>query len=145
MEHIELGLFGKALLNGDTTKTLLLESAVAEKAVVTAPRPPALPPPERYIHPELKQRCGGSRTRHGTDTTVVGWAIERMTGDFTLNDIAKLLKQEGWPLFNAKISVVLTRLQRQGRIQVIQNGRGPVPSVFRNPESSEETPVPAAA
>jgi hypothetical protein len=135
---LDSGVLGWALQRSPATKTLLLE-ATAEPAV---PEPsPAPPRPKPYIHPELEPLSHG---RYGTDTRVVSWAIGRMTENFTLKDISKLLKREGNPMHNAKISVVLTRLKRNGRIQEIECGRGPNASVFRKPESSFNSPVPAA-
>ncbi|MDQ6624930.1 MAG: hypothetical protein M3Y69_02135 [Verrucomicrobiota bacterium] len=142
LRGLELGALGKALLTTDGTKTLLL-AAPAEKPADVAPPPPALPRPKPYRHPELEKLCPPNL--HGRDTMAVRWAIERMTGDFTLIDIAKLLKTEGQPMGNPKISVVLTRMQRHGHIQVIEYGRGPVPTVFRNPNVTDETPVAEAA
>lgn len=127
---LDSGVLGLILQGSPTTKTLLLEaktdSAVPEPA-------PALPRPKPNIHPELEPFSHG---RYGTDTKVVSWAIGRMTEDFTLKDISKLLKREGSPMHNAAISVVLTRLKRNGRIHEIKCGKGPVPSVFRTPQSS---------
>jgi hypothetical protein len=135
---LDSGVLGWALQRSPATKTLLLEaktdSAVPEPA-------PALPRPKPYIHPELESL---SRGMYGSDTRVVSWAIARMSEDFTLNDISKLLKREGNPMRHAKISVVLTRLKGNGRIQEIKCGRGPNASVFRKPESSVNSPVPAA-
>lgn len=131
LEGVELGAFGKALL-GNHRDALLLDAASQPAPEAPAPPPaPELPPPKPYVHPELEKLCHG----HGRDTALVQWAINRMTGEFTLHDIAKLLKQEGAPLRNPKISVVLTRLQGQERIQVVKCGRGPVPSVFRKAEN----------
>ena len=91
------------------------------------------------MHPKLEHLR--SRRLHGSDTATVVWAVDRMTTDFSLHDVSKLLAREGYALKNAKISVVLTRLQRQGRIHMIQPGSGPIPARFRQPESA----IPAAA
>jgi hypothetical protein len=98
------------------------------------PAPVALPPKppvERYIHPELKH---WSFQGHGANTNLVRWAIQRMTGDYSLHDIAALLEREGRGLFPADISVVLTRLKRRGEIEEITRSAGPKPAVFRTPE-----------
>lgn len=134
---LDLGVLSWALQRSPATKPLLLE----EKTESAVPEPPpALPPPKAYIHPELHALCRG---KYGSDTRVVSWAIERMTDDFTLKDISKLLKREGNPVRHTKISVVLTRLKRNGRIQEIKCGRGPNASVFRKPESSADPAVSA--
>jgi hypothetical protein len=134
---LDSGVLGWALQRSPATKTLLLE-ATAEPAV---PKPaPALPRPKPYIHPELESLSGGM---YGRDTRVVSWAIARMSEDFTLNDISKLLKREGSGILNAQISVVLTRLKRNGRIQEVKCGRGPNASVFRKPESTGHSAVPS--
>src|SRR5665213_1730518 len=133
LRAIELGALGKALLGEDTPGTLLLEGT-AEKATEPAPAPvaPALPRPKPYMHPEIEALYHG-RGLHGRDTLTVSWAIRRMTEDFTLNDIATLLKREGAPMRNAKISVVLTRLKKRGEIQEIRRGGGRTAALFAGP------------
>lgn len=131
---VELGAFSKALLSTDKAKTLLLDDAAAEKPAEAAPPPPpGLPRPKPYVNPELAQLVGQNGRRHGSDTVVVRWAIERMTEDFTLNDIARLLKREGSPMQNAQISVVLTRLKRRGEIHEIRRGGGRTGALFAKP------------
>ena len=98
-----------------------------ESAPVAVP-PPA--PPERYIHPDLKK----FGDRHGRSTAMVQWAIHRLSGDYTLNDVHALLAQEGRPLQKAEISVILTRLKSRGEIAEIQRGNGRKPAVFRKPQ-----------
>ena len=55
--------------------------------------------------------------------------------DYTLTDIAALLRREGYPMGSAEISVVLTRLKGRGEIEEIRRGGGRTPAVFRKPES----------
>jgi hypothetical protein len=141
LHGVELGAFGKALLTNHRDALLLDVAPQPAAEALAQPAAPELPPPKPYVHPEL-ENVGH---HHGRDTAVVQWAINRMTSDFTLHDVAKLLKQEGAPLKNAQISVVLTRFHSQGRIQVIKLGRGPVPSVFQTAESNAQAVVPAAA
>jgi hypothetical protein len=47
-----------------------------------------------------------------------------MTDDYTVGDIAALLKREGYRMPSAHVSVVLTRLKRRGEIEEISAGRG---------------------
>jgi hypothetical protein len=93
--------------------------------------PPPWTPPPRKIIPELEKLLN----LHGRDSRLVQWAIARMTHDFSLTDIAALLKREDYPVENSKISVVLTRLKGRGEIQEIKPGSGPNPAVFRKPEN----------
>ncbi|HEX3966356.1 MAG TPA: hypothetical protein VHW70_00185 [Edaphobacter sp.] len=102
--------------------------------VTTTPEPPALPPPappERYVHPELKELTRGDCS---SDTQIVRWAIGQMTRDYTLHHLAALLEREGAPRATSKISVVLSRLKARGEIEQIQSGQGPIPALFRRPE-----------
>jgi hypothetical protein len=133
LRAVELGALGKALLGEAMPGTLLLEET-AEKPIEPAPAPvaPALPRPKPYMHPELEALYHGSGL-HGRDTLKVSWAVRRMTEDFTLNDIATLLKREGAPMYNAKISVVLTRLKTRGEIQEIRRGGGRTAALFAKP------------
>jgi hypothetical protein len=105
-----------------------------------APQPVAPPrwtPPPRKINPELEKLRRG----HGGDSRLVQWAIARMTDDFSLTDIAALLKREDYGLKGSQISVVLTRLKRRGEIQEIKRGSGPNPAVFRKAESVAPPPI----
>lgn len=61
------------------------------------------------------------------------WATRRMTADYTLRDLGTLLRQEGYFLTSAEISVVLTRLKGRGEIEEIKPGQGRTPAVFRKP------------
>jgi hypothetical protein len=98
---------------------------------------PAPPPVEHYVHPELK----AMRHMHGINGKNVSWAIQRMTCDYTLRDIAALLEREGLIMAPAEISVVLTRFKMRGEIEEIRPGGGRTPAVFRkvtNAGSSEQ-------
>jgi hypothetical protein len=128
--------------NGHGPKSLELASLVSaltpSQPAVDLPELPAAtpalsppPPPQEYIHPELK----AIGSRFGNGTKIVGWAIQRMTDDFSLRDIAALLKREGCPMRSAKVSVVLTRLKSRGQIEEIQRSSGPIPAIFRKPEN----------
>jgi hypothetical protein len=96
-----------------------------------ADAPPRWTPPPPKINPELQKLHHG----HGGDSRLVKWAIARMTDDFSLTDIAALLKREDYLLKTSKISVVLTRLKGRGEIQEIKRGSGPNPAIFRKPEN----------
>lgn len=125
LKTLDFGVLGSALRLGPA-KTLLLESPAAEAASA----PPKLPPVKPYMHPDLAPLWG----RHGGNTAIVRWAIQRMTADYSLTNIQRLLKSQGAPLRNAEISVVLTRLKSTQQIEEIAFGRGPKGSVFRKPD-----------
>lgn len=115
---------------------LLLDPAQEVQSPPAAlPPPPSTqnpaPIPQRKINPELEKLGFG----YGCYTDVVKWAIQRMTTDYSLLDIAALLEREGRTLHGARISVALTRLKRRGEIQEIKRGAGPKPAVFRKPEN----------
>ena len=102
---------------------------------VELPPAPALPPEPHvppYIHPELQELGNG----HGSYGKIVAWAIKQMKDNYSLRDIAALLEREGYPMRPAHISVVLTRLKSRGEIEEIQRGSGPIPAVYRKPESA---------
>jgi hypothetical protein len=106
------------------------------KECTPAPAPAALPPvppPERYVHPELKH---GNFAGHGAHANLVRWAIARMTHDYSLHDILALLKREGRGLRAPEVSVVLTRMKARGEIEEIRRSAGPHPALFRKPESA---------
>ena len=71
----------------------------------------------------------------GCNGRAVSWAIQQMTEDYTVNDIASLLKREGFKMRGAEISVVLTRMKGRGQIEEISSGCGRRASVFRKPEN----------
>lgn len=126
---IELGFLASALASAPPAALL------PKCATEVSPAPPALPAPPpvpRYVHPEL----AAIKYRHGANTTVVAWAIQRMTDDYSLLDIRALLEREGYPLQSSEISVVLTRLKRRGKIEEVQCGSGPHLSIFRKPENA---------
>ncbi len=147
---------------GNLVATLLPSRPTVELKELPASLPPptsaALPPPppvERYMHPELKAI---RYDLHGGNGRRVSWAIQRMTDDYSLRDIAALLKREGAPMGFPEISVVLTRLKARGEIEEIRRSAGPHPALFRKPESpvslvatsedsvaNTETPAMAAA
>lgn len=135
---LDLSVLGSALLRSPQ-KALVLESAATEdsttSALPPAPEPAALPPPPppppRYVHPDFNDwKFRG----HGGDSAAVRWAIERMTGDFSLPEIATLLEREGRGLKNSQISVVLTRLKGRGELDELERSNGPKPAVFRRPD-----------
>ena len=98
----------------------------------TPPGLPDKPPTPPYVHPDLQ----GLANRFGQNGQAVSWAIERMTDDYSLRDIAALLKREGHPMRSAEISVVLTRLKKRGEIEETAPGHGPIPAVFRKVHSA---------
>jgi hypothetical protein len=131
--------------NGQGPKSLELGSLVSaltppRRAVASpeqtaespaTPPPPPGHPPKPYIHPELE----AIGSRFGNGTKIVRWAIQRMTVDYSLRDIAALLEREGRPTRSSEISVVLTRLKSRGEIEEIQRSSGPIPALFRKPEN----------
>ena len=102
---------------------------------------PPPPPPEPYMHPELK----AIGSWHGANTTRVEWAIARLTGDYTLQDIQALLAREGRRLQGAEISVILSRLKKRGKIEEIRPGIGRKPSIFRKAPDAGGSETTAAA
>ena len=127
------------------TLTSALPAGTRRAPVVNAP-PAQLPAPKPvpyvkpYIDPELEELLEHNRTH----VAVVRWAIERMTDDFSLADIRKLLARAGYSLVGPEISVVLTRLKRQGEIEEIERAHGPTPAMFRKPEAGISTDSDAA-
>jgi hypothetical protein len=98
-----------------------------------APAPKNLPGPvARKINPAL----AALRSEHGGNGKAVSWAIEQMTGDYTLRDIRALLEREGYQMPHAEISVVLTRLKQRGEIDEIRRGGGRTPAVYRKPDNA---------
>ena len=130
LSSLALGVLGSALLHGPQ-KAMVIESTPTKDAPQPAALPPPPPPPPRYVHPDLSHYRFHS---HGGDSEAVRWAIKRMTGDFSLTDIAALLKREGGFLQNSQISVVLTRLKSRGELEEIARSQGPKPAVFRRPD-----------
>jgi hypothetical protein len=108
----------------------LTETTAPEAEAVPAP---VAPPPQAYMHPELRALA---QVSHGTNSRLVSWAIERMTDDYSLSDLAALLKREGHPLAGPQLSVVLSRLKRRGEIQEVKPAAGPYPAIYRKPESA---------
>jgi hypothetical protein len=135
---VELG----TLVSGLARSTPAL-SLPAEAPTVAPPVPPILPAPppvKRYIHPELEKFYFRG---HGRNSSLVSWAIQRMTADYSLREIQTLLDREGAPLQSAEISTVLTRLKARGEIEEIKCSAGPYPALFRGPESPSD-PEPTA-
>ena len=134
LSSLELGVLASALLHRPQ-HTVVIESTATSDAVPAPelPQPAALPPPPpapRYVHPDLSDwKFHG----HGGDSEAVRWAIMRMTEDFSLTDVAALLKREGRPLKSSQISVVLTRLKSRRELEEIARSQGPIPAVFRRP------------
>ena len=109
---------------------------VEVKELSASPPLPALPPKppvQRYVHPELK---AFPNNMHGRNGRQVWWAIQRMTEDYSLHDIAAMLEREGAPMGSPEISVVLTRLKARGEIEEVRSSAGPHPALFRKPESA---------
>lgn len=135
---IDVGAFLPAFLVSPGATPPGAHVPLLEYASVAAPRPA---PPEHYIHPELKE----FRNRHGGNTWKVKWAIDRLSGDYTLKDIHALLAREGSPLQGAEISVILTRLKRRREITEVRPGNGRKPAVFRKPQAPGDQQHEAAA
>lgn len=107
---------------GNSAATLLLANAI----------PVAAPPPPPKMNPELEALS----TSYGGLGRVVSWAIERLSGEFTLRDIAAVLAGEDWRITGAEISVVLSRLKRRGEIVEVRFGCGRRPTVYRKAASA---------
>ena len=135
---IDIGALFPALLANPEAVSSARQLTLLESAPVALPPPP---PPEPYMHPELK-RLG---SRHGVNTMAVQWAIDRLTGDYTLQDIQALLKQEGRPLQSAEISVILSRLKTRGKIAEIRRGNGRAPAIFRKQQLATDEQTETAA
>ena len=147
-----LDVYDKYAANGNPPVSMQLSNLVAgllpSRPAVELTDLPASPPPvpvatafpssspvERFVHPELN---GGQFSGHGSTAGLVRWAVERMTSDFSLNDVDAMLKREGAPRSRPEISVVLTRLKRRGEIEEIQPAAGPHPAVYRNPNPADD-------
>ncbi len=96
--------------------------------------PPSMPP--AYAPPKVNADLRGLRSGYGGNGQAVWWAIQQMTEDYSLRDLASLLKREGGAMRSAEISVILTRLKKRGQIEEIRCGRGRRGSVFRKPASA---------
>ncbi len=136
---IDIGALFPALLANPEAVSSARQLTLLESAPIALPPPP---PPEPYIHPELKEI---GTWRHGSNTLTVLWAIDRLTGDYTLKDIHALLKQEGRLLQSAEISVILSRLKSRGKIAEIRCGNGRTPSIFRKPQPANDEQTEDAA
>lgn len=126
----------KSMELGSLVSALLPSTSDVSSKGLGAPPPPPPAPVTRYMHPELR----AIGTGYGNNGPIVWWAIQRMTHDYSLRDIAALLEREGSWIKSSEISVVLTRFKRRGKIKEIERGHGPIPAVYRKPES---TTVPA--
>ena len=82
---------------------------------------------------------------YGGGIRVVTWAIRQMAGDFTVRDIAAELRQAGCPIRIQKISVVLNRMEDEGKIEEVTKGRGRTPSLFRATAGVTALPLELAA
>ncbi len=109
-------------------------AALPSAAIVAEPTPSVAPVaaiPPRYIHPEL-----AVLPKNHTNGDVVAWAMRQMTEDYTVGDLAALLKREGYALPGDKISVVLSRLKGRGQIVEVRRGRGRGGSLYRQSTSA---------
>lgn len=129
-QSLELGPLAMRLI-GPVPEMARIPAALPEPASQPVAPPRYVPPPQK-----VNQELALLHRNHGGDTRVVKWAIARMTEDFSLTNIATLLKREDYPLKGAEISVVLTRLKGRGEIQEIRRGSGPNPAVFRKLENA---------
>ena len=127
-ESLDLGLLTSALVRP-------VHDLPSERPPLPAPAPaslPPAPPPKPYIHPELEELTKHSRT----NVAIVRWAIARITEDFSVADIRKLLEHEGYSLGGPQISVVLTRMKNQGEIEEIESPRGRLGAIFTKAQAS---------
>lgn len=115
--------------------------APAEVLRLEAPAQPLLEEGnrERFTPPKVNPALAAIRAAHGAKSAVVAWAIERMTVDYTVSDLAALLAREGHRMPSVEISVVLTRFKAQGKIEEIKCGRGRRASVYRKPVNTAAT------
>jgi hypothetical protein len=60
----------------------------------------------------------------------VSWVLQRITGTFTVRDIAAVLEGEGCPIPVEKLSVIVNRMKFH-QITELRNGRGRTPSLFQ--------------
>jgi hypothetical protein len=102
-----------------------------EDGAESSPAPVNQPAP---LAPKINPALAALGSGFGRNGKAVSWAIQQMTEDYTLNDIAALLQREGFQMRGAEISVVLTRMKRRGQIEEISGGRGRKAAVFRKPE-----------
>ena len=108
------------------------------------PAPPAPVPPPRYIHPEL----AAFENIYGSSATVVKWAINRMTDDYTVRDLAAHLQREGRGMETAHISLILANLKNRGEIEQLKPSSGATPALYRkpaNPPNEESDAVTSGA
>ena len=128
----------KSMELGSLVSALVSSTSDVSSRELGAPPPPApaespaQAPVTRYVHPELRPMIH----QYGNNGKIVSWAIQRMTGDYSLRDIAALLEREGSEIKSSEISVVLTRLKRRGKIKEIESGRGPIPAVYLKPDGT---------
>ena len=54
-----------------------------------------------------------------------------MTGDYSAGDLANLPDREGLVMTPAKIPLVLTRMEKRGKIEAVRRGSGRRASIFR--------------
>jgi len=117
------------------------ESERPTNAQAAAPSVEATPPvpvtPEVNLQALSKGYGGGIRA--------VTWAIRQMTTDFTVRDIAAVLRQAECPMGVEKVSVVLNRMKRDGKIIEVTKGRGRAPSLFRATPLVTTSPLELAA
>ncbi len=99
-------------------------------AAPETPPAPVRPPP--YFHPELKA-IGGCQ---GSSRKVVEWAINRMTDDYTVRDLAALLIREGRPMQSDHISLILARMKNRGEIEQLKPSSGATPAAYRKPANA---------
>lgn len=120
------------LLRADCDKTLAVPAqAPAASRVELAPvaepapsDPPVAPPPVNLQLQALSTGWAGTGR-------AIRWVLQRMTGEFTLHDVAEALQNEGCPIPRPKLSVVLNRMMCEREITQIRSGRGRTPAVFR--------------
>ncbi|MEO6740058.1 MAG: hypothetical protein ABIP20_07390 [Chthoniobacteraceae bacterium] len=137
---VDVGALLPGLLAHPGTVTPTREIPLLESAPAALP-PPAPRVPIPPVHPELQKLGGG----HGVYTAMVQWAIGRLTGDYTLQDIHAVLTREGRALQTPEISVILSRLKKRRQIIQIHRGNGRTPSIFRKPPLVSNEPTEAAA
>ena len=126
--------------------------AACDAVAAREPEPEARPEPEAprvlpaapvHVLPQVNLQALSQG--YGGGIRLVTWAIRQMPGDFTVRDLAAALRQAGCPMRIAKISVVLNRMEDEGKIEEVTKGRGRTPSLFRATARAIAVPLELAA
>jgi hypothetical protein len=72
-----------------------------------------------------------SEKEYGENTRIVRLAISKMTDDYTIRELRRLLRAQGHHIQMTAIATVLNRLKKTGEIKVRVPGRGRRPTLFK--------------